>query len=170
MNNVTAANNAGSGFDASGSGVSLFNSISFANGTNTITATSTGNNLAGVNPNFTDAAARNYQLQNPSPAIDTGLNSAPGGVGTGDVAGNPRIVNAIVDKGAYENATGVVSAFDPNNDGSINVLDAFYLVNFLFASGSAPIGAGDANGDALVTPADVVYLLNYLFRGGTAPA
>jgi hypothetical protein len=58
---------------------------------------------------------------------------------------------------------------DANGDGSVTVGDVFYLINYLFAGGPAPIGSGDANGDGSVTVSDVFYLINYLFAGGPAP-
>src|SRR6185369_3063556 len=64
--------------------------------------------------------------------------------------------------------------FDPNGDNVIDPADIFYLVNYLFTGGPAPIGAdgllsGDANGDDVVDPADIFYTVNYLFTGGPAP-
>lgn len=61
------------------------------------------------------------------------------------------------------------ASFDGNGDGQITVGDAFYLINFLFTNGSAPVGSGDANGDGSVTVADIFYLINYLFAGGPPP-
>jgi hypothetical protein len=58
---------------------------------------------------------------------------------------------------------------DVNGDGVADVADVFYLINFLFASGPAPVGPGDANGDGNVDVADVFYLINFLFASGPAP-
>ncbi len=58
---------------------------------------------------------------------------------------------------------------DANGDGVVTVADVFYLINFLFTGGSAPVGPADANGDGQVTVTDVFYLINYLFAGGPAP-
>ena len=60
--------------------------------------------------------------------------------------------------------------FDPNGDGKVDVADVFYLINYLFAGGPAPIGSGDANQDGSLTVADVFHLINYLFASGPAPA
>ena len=51
----------------------------------------------------------------------------------------------------------------------MTVADVFYLINFLFAGGSAPKGRANVNGDSSVTVSDVFYLINFLFAGGTAP-
>jgi len=58
---------------------------------------------------------------------------------------------------------------DANGDGSVTASDIFYLINYLFAGGTQPVGSADANGDGTVTAADIFYLINYLFAGGPAP-
>jgi hypothetical protein len=60
---------------------------------------------------------------------------------------------------------------DCNGDGLINSADVVYLLNYLFAHGSAPQPweAGDVNCDEVINSADVVYLLNYLFAHGSPP-
>ncbi len=63
----------------------------------------------------------------------------------------------------------VIRPGDVNADGSVDVADVFYLINYLFAGGPSPLGLANANGDAGVDVADVFYLINYLFAGGPAP-
>jgi hypothetical protein len=58
---------------------------------------------------------------------------------------------------------------DVNGDGAIGVADVFYLINYLFANGSLPVGPSDVNNDYTVDVSDVFYLVNYLFAGGGAP-
>jgi hypothetical protein len=58
---------------------------------------------------------------------------------------------------------------DVNGDGAVNVSDIFYLINYLFANGPAPICSGDVNGDGQTNAADVFYLINYIFVGGPPP-
>jgi len=58
---------------------------------------------------------------------------------------------------------------DVNGDGAVNVLDVFYLINFLFAGGPGPIGEADVNADGQVNVQDVFYFINYLFAGGAPP-
>jgi hypothetical protein len=56
-----------------------------------------------VDPMFVNPAGANFQLQETSLCIDAGSNDAPALAGvTTDLAGNNRIVNGIVDQGAYE--------------------------------------------------------------------
>jgi hypothetical protein len=60
---------------------------------------------------------------------------------------------------------------DANGDGVITVVDALYILNYLFRHGPPPVSfeAGDANCDGDHGALDVVYLLNYLFRRGPSP-
>jgi hypothetical protein len=60
---------------------------------------------------------------------------------------------------------------DVNGDGSIDLGDVVYLVNYLWRGGPPPdpYQAGDANCDGTITISDIVYLVNYLFYGGSAP-
>ena len=61
---------------------------------------------------------------------------------------------------------------DCNGDGTTNVGDIVYLVNYLYKNGPAPspMPAGDCNCDGIADLGDVVYLINYLYRNGPAPA
>jgi len=58
---------------------------------------------------------------------------------------------------------------DADANGVLEVADAFFLINALFANGPAPPGPGDANADGTVDVTDVFFLVNYLFSGGSAP-
>jgi hypothetical protein len=51
----------------------------------------------------------------------------------------------------------------------VDVNDVFYMVNYLFAGGPAPVCNGDVNADSKIDVSDVFYLINYLFAGGPAP-
>lgn len=62
---------------------------------------------------------------------------------------------------------------DANGDGSVNVGDAVYIINYVFKGGPAPtpypICSGDANGDCLCNVGDAVYIISYIFKGGPPP-
>ncbi len=62
---------------------------------------------------------------------------------------------------------------DANNDGSVNVGDAVYMINFVFNGGPAPIPypicSGDANCDCQANVGDAVYIINYVFKAGPPP-
>ena len=60
---------------------------------------------------------------------------------------------------------------DANSDGSSDVSDAVYIINFAFAGGNPPdpIEAGDVNCDGSVDVSDAVYIINYAFAGGAEP-
>ena len=59
-----------------------------------------------------------------------------------------------------------------NNDTTVNVADAVFLLAYLFAGGPEPgcLLAADINADGTVNIADAVSLLAYLFAGAAAPA
>ena len=60
---------------------------------------------------------------------------------------------------------------DFNSDGSVDVGDVVFAVNYLYRSGPTPdpVEAGDVNCDGTVNLGDVVYLVNYLYRDGPPP-
>jgi predicted outer membrane repeat protein len=80
-------------------------------GWDTTLGTDGGNNID-ANPLYVDAANGNLRLTNGSPAINAGDNDAPDMQAT-DLDGNPRILDSIVDMGAYE--------FDPATDIDISL-------------------------------------------------
>lgn len=60
---------------------------------------------------------------------------------------------------------------DANSDGSINVSDAVYIINYVFVGGAQPepIESADANCDISVNVSDAVYIINFVFVGGNPP-
>jgi hypothetical protein len=60
---------------------------------------------------------------------------------------------------------------DANVDGTVNVADAVFILEFLFLDGrTLPCAdAGDTNNDNELDIADPVYLLSYIFLNGVAP-
>ncbi|MCK5125094.1 MAG: hypothetical protein KAR42_02460 [candidate division Zixibacteria bacterium] len=60
---------------------------------------------------------------------------------------------------------------DANGDGTVNVGDAVFIINYAFKGGPAPnpLVDGDANCDGSCNVGDAVYLINYAFKGGPAP-
>ena len=60
---------------------------------------------------------------------------------------------------------------DPNDDGTANITDGIYILNFLFLGGPPPTcdESADANNDGGVNITDGIYVLNFLFLGGPAP-
>jgi hypothetical protein len=85
-------------------------------------------------------------------------------------------VSGQYEDGVYFSAEGEVvfighASGDANNDETVNVGDAVYLINYIFNSGATLFAAetGDANCDGQVDVGDVVYIINYVFRGGEEP-
>lgn len=65
-----------------------------------------------------------------------------------------------------------VSRGDANNSGTINILDATYLISFLYKGGPAPTPdylMGDANCSGVVSILDATYIQAYLYGGAPMP-
>ena len=60
---------------------------------------------------------------------------------------------------------------DPDDNGSIQLTDGIFILNFLFLGGSDPIcfDAADADNNGSVQLTDGIFILNFLFLGGEAP-
>jgi hypothetical protein len=60
---------------------------------------------------------------------------------------------------------------DANGDEEVDIVDAVFIVNYLFKNGPAPdpLQRGDLNCDGETKIEDVVFLINYLFRNGPPP-
>jgi len=60
---------------------------------------------------------------------------------------------------------------DATGDGTINIGDVMYMVNYLYKSGPYPASfeAGDANCDGVHGILDVLILVNFLYKGGRPP-
>jgi CSLREA domain-containing protein len=132
-------------------------------------AYSTADPMLGVlqdNGGFTPTQA----LLSGSPAIEGGNSqgcvSDGGGPLTTDQRGVHRPIGAVCDRGAYERAP----CGDVNGDGAVDVLDVFFLINYLFAGGPLPPGLSNVNGDSARDVLDVFFLINGLFANGPAPS
>jgi PKD repeat protein len=60
---------------------------------------------------------------------------------------------------------------DANDDGTVNVSDAVWIINYVFVGGDppSPIESGDANCDGTSNVSDAVWIINYVFVGGNVP-
>jgi hypothetical protein len=60
---------------------------------------------------------------------------------------------------------------DVTGEGSIDIADVIFLINYLYVGGPAPdpLMTGDPNCDGAVDIEDVIYILNYLFIQGPSP-
>nr|MBN2276114.1 dockerin type I repeat-containing protein [candidate division Zixibacteria bacterium] len=61
---------------------------------------------------------------------------------------------------------------DANASGGVNILDATYIITYLYKSGPAPKPwqvIGDVNHSGGVNILDATYLINYLYKSGPAP-
>ncbi len=81
----------------------------------------------------------------------------------------------IAQDGVYAAFTTAAAPVAPCGDfdasGQLDISDAVYVINYIFASGPLPLdaAAGDVDCSARVDIADAVYMVNYIFAGGAAP-
>jgi hypothetical protein len=87
--------------------------------------------------------------------------------------------------GSYPDPVGVVSGNvdginidlpsvqvgDVTGEGTIDVTDVLFLINYLYIDGPAPVPlmTGDANCDGRINITDVIHIINYLYIGGPSP-
>lgn len=79
---------------------------------------------------------------------------------------DPRLVRVVVVSPPVLAACG-----DANGDTALDISDAVWTLQYLFAGGAPPasLEAADTNGDGKLDISDPIYLLTYLFLGGPGP-
>jgi len=114
-----------------------------------------------------------YRLQLDSPAIDAGSDEENPGP---DMEQHGRPCGGGIDMGAYETGGCSSSAekfqrSDANADGTANLSDAVFVLNFLFLGGAEPdcLKSADFDDNGELDLTDSIVLLNFLFLGGTSP-
>ncbi|MBN8596429.1 MAG: hypothetical protein J0L78_02020 [Planctomycetes bacterium] len=113
----------------------------------------TGEGNISVAATFVNAAAANYRLAPSSSGINAGNNTLlpPGGLAK-DYDLNPRILEAVIEMGAYE-FVALTCAGDLNKDGVVDDAD---FVEFARAYNNLLDIGGDLNGDTVTDDADFV--------------
>jgi len=84
----------------------------------------------------------------------------------------PCVVSQWHDDNQYEFTTVIHPFGDADGSGEVNILDATYLLNFLYKDGLSPkydTRMGDIDASGAINILDVVYLIDYLYRGGPEP-
>jgi hypothetical protein len=84
----------------------------------------------------------------------------------------PSVVSRWQDDNAYEIDTELHPLGDADGSGEVSILDAAYLVNYLYRNGYPPkydFYAGDADCSGNINLFDVTYIINYLYRTGPEP-
>lgn len=121
--------------------------------------------MGGATVTFGGAAATSVNVASATSITATTPAHAAGAVNVTVL--NPDGQSGVLTSGYTYTATLLTG--DANGDGTVTVSDVFYLLNYLFASGTAPHASADVNGDGVTNVGDVFYLINYLFAGGPAP-
>jgi len=105
-------------YEASNGVVNLTNdyNLLFDNESGNYSGVTAGPHVLAVDPQFMDPGTDNYRLQASSPAIDSGVNSPPGGLGAErDLDGSARVQDGdgngttLCDRGAYEKGSIVLT-------------------------------------------------------------
>lgn len=157
--------------------------------------TLTGKNHAGIDPKLTSYEVVNPPLRhgiiNPVPATGSPLAINAAAVPGYAVSSYYQPVSyvgafdpsvAIEDSwiwgwtfGSVANILGSPSccnlAADANNNGTVNILDATYIIAYRFKGGPAPacLQEADANGNGTINILDATYIIAYRFKSGPAP-
>ncbi len=105
LTNLTVARHPGVGLRLEptvGPAPRVTNTLVFGNSPELIGPALGPSNLVGVDPVFFDFSGGDFHLAPGSPAIDAGEDAPPDGLGSHDLDGDPRVLGAHVDVGAYE--------------------------------------------------------------------
>jgi len=99
------------------------------------------------------------------------------------VAGQSTMGDYVLNSGFQQNfeADGETCCIPPmrgdvNYDGAelIDISDLFYLIDYMFTAGPAPVcfeeADIDASGSEPIDISDLIYLIDYMFRGGPPPS
>ena len=75
--------------------------------------------------------------------------------------------NFIINQGFWQEFELPCRVGDVDNDGGVDISDAVYLIQYIFAGGPAPANlcAGDVTGDTIVDISDVIAILSFVFLG-----
>ncbi len=130
-------------------------------------------NSLGWTQNFSPSSA----LINPGEKTTVNVNlTAPAGVMPGTINAVNLTAEATSIVGVTDSDTANVLVVllhgDADNSGVINISDAVYLIQYIFASGPIPLpvlDAGDANCTTPISISDAVFLINYIFNSGPYP-
>jgi C1A family cysteine protease len=80
------------------------------------------------------------------------------------------IVEAGVDgfEISYTNCENPYICGDANDDGSVNIIDISYLIEYLYLSGPAPVAynSGDVNSDGTINILDISVMIDFLYNEG----
>jgi hypothetical protein len=125
------------------------------------------NFLAGAAVRFGGAAATDVNVVSAATITCLTPPHAPGVVDV-EVENPDGGTGSLPSAFAYVGSEVLFRRGDANQDGGVNIADAIYILQRLFAGGSPILceDAGDANDDESLNIADAVYILQRLFAGG----
>ena len=191
ITNSTIANNSNDGIDffaSTGPTITLNNSIvslNTANDVSDVSLVTNNNSLIGGAPGFTDAANGDYTLMMSSPAVDAGDNAllpqdtfdVDDDTNTTetlpiDLDSNDRVLDGVVDQGAYETGETTVIVFPiaPTCDASLTVTAGNVGIANLSATDADGIVNGATINSGGVSGISIVNLTPATTTGGTLTA
>ena len=116
-------------------------------------------NFFNINPQFVDVENEDYRLKNCSPLLNQGFNFPS--LGRVDLGGNPRILEDVVDLGAYETSsfsagtltgnTQLDCAFDSTGSLSVNPINITFPINYTLIGQNTTINNSSGQFDLLTS-------------------
>ncbi|MBI5868712.1 MAG: IPT/TIG domain-containing protein [candidate division Zixibacteria bacterium] len=138
-----------------------------------VTICGTNFDVAGASVTFRGIAATDVAVQSPVSLTCTVPAGSPGFAGVVVTNTSSGVASSPLTTGFHYEGQAFTRG-DVNLDGSIDVFDSAYLIEFIFSGGPSPLPvdeAGNVDGDPdhIIDVFDLVYLLEYTFSGGPAP-
>ncbi len=103
--------------------------------------------------------------------VDTVLSQTAVNIDSLNIGYEGLLGHGLIDFLAALSQTGTTIYGDANGDLLVNILDAIYIISYLYKDGPQPypLQIADTNNDGKITILDTTYLLAYLYKTGPPP-